>query len=225
MMKRIAQRNLLSNLRSRSEGAVAVEYALLGAFLGLGIIAALMSTKSSLNSNFDNITYRIGQATPKANTAPRVVSSTSTANQTVNGVVTYQTYTYYTDGSKSLYQTNSNNAANGWKTAQFDWDTAGNLSTLSVTNPDGTPQYSVAYTPVRPGVMVDTITDTTGVPYTFQETTDTNGPISTITRVMMTANNRTDLWQTQTITNDYTNPSNIIVKSTCQYAGGRTVAC
>lgn len=211
--------------RSCSKGGVSIEYALLGAFLGLGIIAALVGGKASLNSNFDNISYQISKAVPKPAGPPRVVASTSQSTQTVNGITQYQTYTNYTDGTMSMFQTNNNNAAAGWKTAAFEFDTKGNVTSLSVTNPNGTPQYSALYEFVRAGVFVDTITDSTGVPYSFQETTTTNGPVSTQNRVMTVTNGRTDLWQSQTITTDYSNPQNVIATATCQYAGGRVVSC
>ncbi len=47
-------------------GAVAVEYALLASFVGLGIVAALISTKTSLNGRINTISAKVGNVVSDA---------------------------------------------------------------------------------------------------------------------------------------------------------------
>ncbi len=214
----------LRRLGRRDHGNVAIEYALLAAIVGLGLISALKSTKQSLNSNYDKITYEIGKAVVDPVKGQKTVASTYTDGQTVNGVYNYRNWTLYSDGSKSMVQTNNNNAAAGWQTALFEYDGNGNTTGLHVTNPDGSFQYDETFEIIRPGVSVNTITDASGKPYAFQETTIWEGLVATQTRVMTMTSGRTDLWQRQVVTSDYRDDKNIRVSAVCIY-GGTTVAC
>lgn len=218
-------RHSAGRLRRAERGNASIEYALLGAIIGLGLISGLKTLKQSLNSDFDKISYAIGQAVQAPAAAPKVVASTSTDGLTVNGTYITRAWTTYTDGTTSMIQTNSNNAATGWGVAYFQYDAAGNTTGLSVNNPDGSFQYTETFQQVRAGVSVDTITDATGKPYAFQETTVWNNNIATQTRVMTLTSGRTDLWVSQTVISDYTNPQNVTVRATCTYANGQTVAC
>ncbi len=56
-MPRIARRGI-----GDESGSVAVEYALLAAFVGLGLVAAMTSTKSSLNGTYKRIASGVGNA-------------------------------------------------------------------------------------------------------------------------------------------------------------------
>lgn len=214
-----------SRLSPAEHGAVAIEYALLGAIVALGIVTALQWTRQSLNSDYDKISYAVGKAVPDVSKAPRVVASTYNETVNLNGIRLDRVYSVYTDGTKSMVQTNSNNTAIGWGVAKFEYDTAGNMIGLSVTNPDGSFQYSQVLEQVRAGVSVSTITDASGVPYAFQSTMSASGAIGTETRVMTQTNGRTDLWLSQVITTDYSDPANLVSRATCTYSGGRTVAC
>lgn len=214
-----------SRLRAARAGGVSIEYALLGAIVALGIIVALQSSRQSLNSNFDKVSYAISKATPAVEKPARVVASTRTESVGLNGTQLYRAYTTYTDGTQSMVQTNGNNAAMGWSVADYEYDTAGNATSVSVKNPDGSFQYSQTIEAVRQGVSVSTITDSTGQPYAFQSTFTSSGAVGTETRVMTLTSGRTDLWTTQVITADYSNPANIVTRATCTYANGQTVAC
>jgi Flp pilus assembly pilin Flp len=206
-------------------GGVSIEYALLGAIIALGIVYALQSTRQSLNSNLDKVSYAISKATPTVDKPARVVASTRSDSVGLNGTQLYRTYTTYTDGTQSMVQTNSNNAVMGWSVANYEFDAAGNATSVSVKNPDGSFQYSQLIETVRSGVTVSTITDSSNVPYAFQSTFSSNGAIGTESRVMTMTSGRTDLWTTQVITADYSNPANIVTRATCTYASGQTVSC
>ncbi len=52
-------------LRRDRKGGVSIEYALLAAFLGLGIISALTSTKTSLNASYSRIVNGVAAASMK----------------------------------------------------------------------------------------------------------------------------------------------------------------
>ena len=206
-------------------GAAAIEYALLGAVVGLGIVAGLVASKRSLNTNYDKITYQLGAAVPAVAAPPRVVASTSTYAYSLNGTVLTQKSTFYTDGTRSMVQTNSNPAAVGYGDVDYEFDAAGNTISSYVRNPDGTFQYSEVIKPLRPGTNVHTLTTAAGASYSYSRTSTTAGALTTLDSTMLDAGGLTGMWTAQRVVVDSSNPGNVTTKVTCQYGSGPYGAC
>ncbi len=212
-------------LKRDDRGATAIEYSLLAGVIALGIIASLVSTKKSLTTNFDKISYSLGSSVPKAPSAPRVVASTSTVSTTLNGTVLTQNYKTYTDGTKSMVQTNSNPTAVGYGTVDYEFDTAGNVISAYVRNPDGSFQYSEAVSALRGNTSVRTITTADGNSYSYSQTRTIANSVVTNDNAMLDPGSNKNLWTTQTVTADYSNPANTVTSVSCTYGTGPSVAC
>ncbi len=116
-------------------GAVAVEYALLGAFLGIGLLAALNGVRRNTGATYDTITYGLSQAA-KGNAPAKVIARTvDGGTYTDSGRPVSRQYVYYTDGSYDLVTTGnwfqkgiSNFDANGVQTGGLFIDANGGLT-------------------------------------------------------------------------------------------------
>lgn len=206
-------------------GAAAIEYALIGSVIALGIVAGLVSTKRGLNTTFDKITFQVSAAVPAPPPPPRVVASTYAVSYSLNGTLLTQNYTTYTDGTKSMVQTNSNPTGVGYGVVDYEFDTSGNVISSYVRNPDGTFQYSESVKPLRDGVDVHTITPATSSPYAYSQTQSVNGALTTIDKTMLDAGTNTGLWTTQRVVVDASNASNVTTRVTCTFGSGPSVAC
>lgn len=138
-------RPLRGRLSRDDRGNASIEYALLGAIVGLGIISSLNQLKRSLNVNYDKISYAIGQAT-QGDAPPKTVLKTVPATSyTDGGRPVDQKWVYYTDGSMDLVRTPGAGAApwfntsvtyydkNGVETGGLWVDTAGNVTNAKTT--------------------------------------------------------------------------------------------
>lgn len=212
-------------LNRDERGAIAIEYALIGAIVGLGIITSLVSTKRSLNTAYDKISFQMGNSVSSGPAAARVVASTATSSYSLNGIVLTQTYTTYTDGTKSMVQTNSNPAVSGFGVVDYQFDKTGNVISSYVRNPDGSFQYSDTITPLRDGTGVHTLATASGVTYSYSAAQSVSGAITTIDNTMLDPGTSTGLWTTQRIVVDATDPANTVSRITCTFGSGSYVAC
>ena len=94
-----------SMLSRDQSGSAAIEYAIIGAAVGLGIVAALFSTKRAQNLNLDKISYSMSQAMDKIQLPKTVGSEVQLASYTDNGKVINQKRVNYTDGTFDLIRT------------------------------------------------------------------------------------------------------------------------
>lgn len=217
---------MLRKIWSRDDrGAAAIEYALLGAVVGLGIVAGLVASKRSLSTNYDKITYQIGAAVPAVPVAPRVVASTHSTSQTLNGTLLSQSWTVYTDGTRSMVQTNNNPIGVGYGVVDYEYDAAGNTTSAYVRNPDGSFQYSETISPFRDGTNLHKITVAAGGSYTFTQTITYGPGLATIDKSMLDAGTFGGMWTAQRVVVDSTNAANTTTKVTCQYGSGAYGAC
>lgn len=127
----------LRSLRRDAGGAVAIEYAILGVLLGLGLVAALSSVKRAENVRLDTISYSIGQAvTTPTNTAKTILRQVAGTPYTDGGRPVNQTYVYYTDGTYDLVRTPPSD--NKWFTSGvLSYDTSSQLVKNVYTNAAG----------------------------------------------------------------------------------------
>jgi Flp pilus assembly pilin Flp len=117
-------------------GGVAVEYALLGAFLGLGVLAALIQTARNLNVRYDTVSYAIGQATPAVTAARTVLRVEAGTPYTDGGRPVNQKIVYYSDGTHDLVRTPPD--TNKWFTSGIlSYDASGMLVKNVYTNASG----------------------------------------------------------------------------------------
>lgn len=58
-------KNLVSKFVKDESGATAIEYGLLAALIGIGIIAAVTGVRNSLNDQFDTIAETLDNAGPR----------------------------------------------------------------------------------------------------------------------------------------------------------------
>lgn len=87
-------------------GAAAIEYALIGTLIGIGLIGSLLTTKSSLNGIFGVASSNLAGDMPVSARAGFWQSKTlsSAPAKSVNGARTTWSYTY-TDGTTAVWQT------------------------------------------------------------------------------------------------------------------------
>ncbi len=86
-------------------GNASIEYALVAAAIGLGIVSALVASKRAQNLNLDKISYSISNAMEK-NKAPKTVLREEYPDPyTANGTKINQKVIYYTDGTHDLFRT------------------------------------------------------------------------------------------------------------------------
>jgi Flp pilus assembly pilin Flp len=127
-----------------TRGNASIEYALLGAIVGLGIISGLTGMKRSLNVNFDKISYQIAQATANNDVAKTVTKTVAASSYTDGGRPVDQKWVYYSDGSYDLVRTSGGTSnwfqqsvdhydQNGVNTGALWVDSAGNVTNAAYT--------------------------------------------------------------------------------------------
>ncbi len=108
-------------------GAAAVEYALLAAFIGLGIVAALVSTRSTLSSTYSTIATDVSVDDPYP--IPRLsnfADKTMTNKRTMGFGATQRVIINFSDGSYGSYRTLT--SYNGLGEQLIDASTGANIS-------------------------------------------------------------------------------------------------
>ncbi len=101
-------------------GNASIEYALLAAVVGLGLVSALSATKRAQNVNFDKISYAIAKSTQKNEGIKTIVREAPDIPYTDNGRKVDQKWVYYSDGSFDLIR-----SGDWFTTSITNWDTNG----------------------------------------------------------------------------------------------------
>lgn len=135
-------------------GANAIEYSLLGGFLALGLLASLVTTKSSLNTALGTISSQVASvatgasSTPPAPATPPAPTNPVTSQRTVAAATTSSRYAYWsaktlattvvTNPSATSQQTVFTYADGTSGTYLVNYDSTGKLlSEVVTTNPYG----------------------------------------------------------------------------------------
>lgn len=167
-------------IRCSDRGAAAVEYALLACFVGLGIVAGLKMTKSSLNQDLNLVTASVGKVSAS------IVSPKKTVSQVVQppfylGTVPYfYEVTTYDDGSKTYLRRALNDPAAGYQAIEFD-PTGFSPLTTTVTGDGRIIEERSTY--VSPGVTFVEVSEA-GKFYAMLQTVKDTGNITAVNRVV-----------------------------------------
>lgn len=194
-MKTLFHRRLFGDSRA----AVSIEYALLGLFLGVALVAALKSTKSGLQQNYDSISYNMSQT---AGSVQQTVAKVYAASLlTENGIQYMQSSIKYNAPGTNACPCNfvftrvPVDLKNGpYQQAVFTTDSTAALNIIGVTttNNDGSVSYDQR-TPLYPGVTIVAHQDSSGT-YTYRETATTAANnFSAVTRTFMSGSGQP--WQ------------------------------
>ncbi len=108
----------IRNLRCDSSGATAIEYAILAALIGLGIVGSLVTTRGSLSATFGTASSQMASATPATGGSSAAASQSPRASywssRTLSGApvttmygATSETVYTYTDGSSVTFDVNT----------------------------------------------------------------------------------------------------------------------
>jgi Flp pilus assembly pilin Flp len=125
-----------SRMHPDDRGAVAIEYAILGAIVGLGIVATLIQTARNLNVRYDSMSYSISQATASTAGPKTVLKVVQGTPYTDGGRPVNQKTIFYTDGTNDLVRTPPDD--NKWFTSGvLSYDASGNLVKNVYTNAAG----------------------------------------------------------------------------------------
>lgn len=167
-------------IRRSDRGAAAIEYALLACFIGLGIVAGLKMTKSSLNQDLNLVTASVGKVSAS------IVSPKKTVSQVVQppfylGTVPYfYEVTTYDDGSKTYLRRALNNPADGYQVTEID-PTGFSPLTTTVTGDGRVIDERSTY--VSPGVTFVEVSES-GKSYSMLQTVNYLGNVTTVNRVV-----------------------------------------
>lgn len=133
----------------RSEaGGTAVEYALLGAIIGLGTLSALNKVRSSLNTNFQMIASSLN------------VVQRDTVYTTPTGTTYVRSVTVNPDGSMVITRTRQ---PDGLVEYTENYDKSGNLTSVKHLNSDGS-YYADIFSKNSDGSYTVTNTNSNGTP-------------------------------------------------------------
>ena len=89
-----------ASLRKHVGGTVAIEYALIGAIIGIGIVGALVGSKRSLNVTYDTLSYQVGEATKPGSEGRTVVKTVTNPAVSYSGTLANSQTVFYSDGSR-----------------------------------------------------------------------------------------------------------------------------
>ncbi len=179
-------------------GGVSIEYALLALFLGIGLIAALKTTKSNLQQNYDTITYGMSQT---GGAPPLTVRKVFAPSALQEGGYNYMqvTTSYYAPGTTAcpctakIVRTAVDPKNTPYQQAVFDIDANNNITGVTTTNNDGSISFDTR-TLLYPGVTVVAHQDTTSS-YTYRETAAAVGTnVQAVTRTYLSGTGQP--WQT-----------------------------
>jgi Flp pilus assembly pilin Flp len=195
----------LRRLRAANGGAAAIEYALLGAVVALGIVAALLSTKTNLNDLLSLINIRFGKVhTEMANGTRKVVSvtnGTSMLNNATLGTVT----TVYDDGSKDVVFNNSDYTKVNFQTRTYSYGADGKIQNALFNYPGGGFDNDV-YNHRQDGSFDITNTNGQGDTFIYNAKTTIVDGYSVYTKHMIQESR--PLYQDSVTVSDISNPNN-----------------
>ncbi len=161
-------------------GAVAIEYALLACFLGLGLVAALKDSKASLKQDLNLVTASIGKVSASIASPRSIVSQTTNAPYFVGSTQYYTEITVYDDRSRTTVRRQVNNPSAGYQMWEYD-PTGFSPLTLTVTA-DGRSIYERS-TGIAPGVAFVEVSDGPKA-YAMLQTVTDDGTTTTVDRVV-----------------------------------------
>ncbi len=149
MVERFSILRMNRVIRSR-DGGVAIEYALMGAILGLGLLSGLKSIRGSLTNNYDQISLALQRAAASS-TVRKEISRDSPSSYTSNGQVINQIWIRYDDGSSALLRTSPD--PNSWfKSIYYDFGKDGLNHGAAVTRSNNS-FYTETYEYIRDNVI------------------------------------------------------------------------
>lgn len=208
---------------ARSEGgAASIEYALLAAIVGLGLISALNNLKYGLNTNYDRISLAIQRVNNDTSGTRKETSRDGQFSYTSNGTRIDQVYIHYDDGSTVLLRTSPD--PNSWfKSIYYDFGKDNVNHGAYVTRNDGS-TYSETYDYVRDGVVNVNYTEGTSQHSYLQQQIDLGGGYYGYRQTMNSSNIAGD-WVSGYAVNYYGNDSSgqyveNSIGSTYTYANG-----
>ena len=188
----------LRRLARAERGNASIEYALLGAIVGLGMISGLRTLKNGMNTNFDRITLQIQRVNNDTSGSRQEIRRDPDASYTTNGLRVDQVWIRYDDGSSQLLRTSPD--ANSWfKTIYYDFGKDGINHGAYVTRSDNS-VYSETYEYIRDGVVNVSTTDGPNNYNYIQEHIDLGGGYHGY-RQTMNSSNVQGTWTTGYIVN------------------------
>ena len=188
----------LRRLAGAERGNASIEYALLGAIVGLGMISGLRTLKNGMNTNFDRITLQIQRVNNDTSGSRKEIRRDPEASYMTNGLKVDQVWIRYDDGSSQLLRTSPD--PNSWfKTIYYDFGKDGVNHGATVTRTDNS-VYSENYEYIRDGVVNVSTTDGPNKYNYIQEYTNLGGGYHGY-RQTMNSSNVPGAWATAYIVN------------------------
>ncbi len=192
-----------SRLLIRStRGNASIEYALLAAFIGLGILASLKMTKGGLNTNLDKITLQIQRVNNDTSGTRKEIGRDSPFSYKSDGIQVDQIWIRYDDGSSVLYRTSP--TPNAWfKDITYEFGLDGVNHGANVNRSDGT-FFSEKYEYIRQNVISVTYSEGANTRNYIQEESDIGNGYHRYRQTMVSSNIAND-FQSSWIVNYYGN--------------------
>ncbi len=136
-------------IRSK-DGNASIEYALIAAFIGLGLLSGLKTLKNGLGTNYDKISVQIQRINNDTSGTRKEIGRDSPFTYFSNGIQVDQIWIRYDDGSSSLYRTSPTPAAD-FTSIVYDFGADGVNKGAVVQRKNGS-SYTESYEVVRPNV-------------------------------------------------------------------------
>lgn len=206
---------------SRDErGGVSVEYALLGAFLGLGLLAVLTSTKGSLRDSLALTGTKISGVSVEMSKGMRVVASVVTGTAMQNNATLSTVTTTYTDGSVDVQATNTDYTKLNFNTRLTSYGPDGTTQSVRYNYPNGNFDLDV-YAYRADGSVDITNSNAAGDLFVYNAKTVMQDGYSLYEKHMLSASR--PLYIDQIQVSDVSNPSNPVVLGSATRAADGTV--
>lgn len=202
-------RSVASRTLRRSErGAVSIEYALLGAVVALGIVAALVQTKGKLNDLLGLVSIRFGVVQQDIARDTRTAVSTVQGGYRSNNIDYKTTTVTYSDGTRDVLTVPAIAGTGSFVQNLQRYNAGGQLNDVRYDYPNGVWGNDV-YTFRSDGSMDIVNTTSGGQTYVYNARTYTQDGYSIYARHMLSASSPLYIDAIQVI--DTSNPSNPIV--------------
>jgi Flp pilus assembly pilin Flp len=205
-----------SNARAlNSAGSVAIEYSLLGAFLGLGLLAALVGTKTTLRDSLSLTASKIAGVSQNASKGMRVVASVTKSTAMQNNATLAVTTTTYTDGSVDVQSSNTDFTKLNFNLRTVSIGPDGKTQSVMFNYPSGNFDLDV-YAYRADGSYDITNTNGAGDTFVYNAKTVLMDGYSVYQKHMISASR--PLYQDEVQVSDISNPSNPVVVGTADRA-------
>ncbi len=186
-------------------GGTSVEYALLGAFLGLGIIASLTGTKSMLRDSLALTASKIAGASLESAKGLRTVASVTNSTAMENNATLSVVTTRYSDGSVDVTATNTDFTKLIFSSRTTSTGPDGKTQTVLYNYPNS--NYDLDVYAYRPDGSFDiTNTNAKGDKYVYNAKTVIQDGYSVYMKHMISQSQ--PLYQDQIQVSDISNPAN-----------------